>query len=126
MRHLDSGSTRRRHLPYLPTASAIRREIDPMAVSRPTWHNVLGRLACMVTRHAAERIDNKNVCIARSSGVESNVLSVGRPTWSASQRVEVGQLSEVTSIAPAHPDLIGTAAGGFEGNLTSIGRELRT
>ena len=43
-----------------------------------------------------------------------------------SQKGEVGQLHQAASVAPAQPDFISAATGRFEGNLISIGRELRT
>src|SRR5713101_7530580 len=125
--HLHRGSTCRSHLPYVPTASAIRREINPTAVLRPTRHVFVRRFTGKLTRRAALKIDDKNVWIPSRARIEDNLLPVGRPTWSSRHRGgEVGKLHEVTSVASAHPDFISAAAGRFEGNLTSIWRELRT
>jgi hypothetical protein len=58
--------------------------------------------------------------------VESNCLSIRRPTRASGRRVEVGELNQTGSVASGHPDFISAATGRFEGDLTSIRRELRT
>src|SRR6516164_5972229 len=110
-RHLNGWPAGCWYLPYLPAATAIGSEIDPMAILRPTRYDVGRRLVRELTRRAAPRIHNKNVSIAGSTGIESNLASVGRPAWSSRHGVEMRELEEVRSVAPAHPDLIGTASG---------------
>src|SRR6185437_88250 len=105
---------------------AVRGKINPTSVPRPTWHLFAGPFGGEPARRASLRVHNENVCIARSSGIESNLSSVGRPTWRPSHGVEVGQLNQATPVAAAHPDFIGTGARRFEGDFASIRRKLRT
>src|SRR5262244_1241275 len=77
-------------------------------------------------RRAALGIHDKDVYIAAHTRIESNLLSVGRPTRRSRCGIEVGELNEATPVAPAHPDFIRSAAVRLEGNLSSVRRELRT
>ena len=60
---------------------------------------------------------------------ESNTIRwpSGDQPWSSRYgRIEVVPLHQAATVAPAHPDFVSTAAGGFERNLISISRCLRT
>src|SRR6478672_599137 len=97
-----------------------------MPISRPARHAFTRWLTGQLVRYAAVSVHDKNVFVAGGGRIENNLLPIGRPTWSSSRRVEVGELNDFTPIASAHPDFIGSATGRFESNLTSVRRELRT
>src|SRR5262249_52376196 len=123
--HTNRRAAGRGHLPYFPSAGAIGGEVDPASVVRPARYYFGRTIVGQFAKRTAARIHDKNICVARSAGIEGYLLAIRRPAWCPGYGVEVGELERVAAVSAAAPNFVGAAASRFENDHVAVRRILR-
>jgi len=125
--YLGGASPCRLYFPNLPGPSSVRREINPIAVSRPGGNIIFEWSSSETARRASFSTDDEDIAMAFNTSVEGNGFTVRRPTRIAHvSPVQGCQLYRIRAVATAGLNFSTAGSVGRKGDPITIRGEAGT